>query len=173
MEKMNDIERLTLAQALYKSIGELVDTKNPDSLRSQVDRQFRELYDATGSKSFDVKVFDVPVGTYSIRFSKPKDSEARDVFEVDDYIALAHWFNDADADEVKKFVALNLADFARWQFDTTGEVPDGCSLKQVVKPAEDKHYIGGALKVDQESVIAAFGKRLEGSVVGLLEGDYE
>ena len=87
----NDVERLAVAQTFFKLAGELVDTKNPDSLRSAVDRGYKELYERTGSKSFDVMLDGQQVGTYSIRFSKPKPEETRQVFEVNDYEKLARW----------------------------------------------------------------------------------
>ena len=170
---MNDIERLTLAQALYSELGKIVSTKDPESLRSQIDEQYRELYESTGSKSYDVKLNDNIVGTYSIRFTKPKESESRDVFEVRDYEALAKWFEGIDASILAKFVAHDLAQFAEWYFAETGEKPEGCELVTVVTPAVEKRYIGGALKVDSQSVLEAMNDALPYYVAGLLDGNNE
>ena len=170
---MNDIERLTLAQAIYSELGKIVSTKDPESLRSKIDEQYRELYESTGSKSYDVKLNDNIVGTYSIRFSKSKDSESRDVFEVRDYEALAKWFEGVDASIISSYVAHDLAQFAEWYMAETGEMPDGCNMSTVVTPAVEKHYMGGALRVDSQSVLEAMNDALPYFVAGLLEGGDE
>lgn len=169
----NDVERLAVAQTFYKLAGELVDTKNPDSLRSVVDRGYKELYEQTGSKSFDVMLDGQQVGTYSIRFSKPKPEETRDVFVVTDYEKLAQWFDGLDAGTIADFAADNLAQFAEWALNKTGELADGCSLTPVTTPATEKRYIGGTLKVDTESVMNAMGELLPPGIAGLLGGGDE
>lgn len=171
MENLTDIERLTLAQALYKMAGELVDTKNPDSLRSAVDEGFLRLYEETGSKSFDVKLNGEVVGTYSLRFSKPKESEARNSFEVSDYEALAKWFDGVPVETILHYAALDLTQFAEWYFTHTGELPEGCELVKVVTPAIGKEYQGGTLKIDVEKVKSAANSLLPSRYVfGLLGG---
>ena len=170
LNNLNDAERLVLMQALYNVIGEQVSTKNPFSLRSEMDEKYRELYETTGSKSFDVKFGDEVVGTYSIRFSKEKDSETYLEFEVNDQVALAYWFNNAANREiVNSFVAMRLRDFAEYYFTETGEMPDGCEIAKHIKPAVDKAYIGGALKIDNDTVASVLGNALPG-IAGLLEG---
>ena len=144
----NDVERLAVAQTFFKLAGELVDTKNPDSLRSEV-------------------------GTYSLKFSKPKPEETSQVFEVTDYEKLARWFDGLDAGTIADFAADNLAQFAEWALNKTGELADGCELAQVTTPATEKRYLGGTLKVDTESVMNAMGELLPPSIAGLLGGGDE
>ena len=170
---LNDVERLAVAQTFYKLTAELVDTKNPGSLRSSVDRGYKELYERTGSKSFDVMLDGQQVGTYSIKFSKPKPEETRQVFEVNDYEKLARWFDGLDAGTIADFAADNLAQFAEWALNKTGELADGCELAQVTTPATEKRYLGGTLKVDTESVIDAMGELLPPGIAGLLGGGDE
>lgn len=169
----NDVERLAVAQTFFKLAGELVDTKNPDSLRSAVDSGYKELYERTGSKSFDVMLDGQQVGTYSLKFSKPKPEETRQVFEVNDYEKLARWFDGLDAGTIADFAADNLAQFAEWALNKTGELADGCSLTPVTTPATEKRYIGGTLKVDTESVMNAMGELLPPGIAGLLGGGDE
>ena len=170
---LNDVERLAVAQTFYKLTAELVDTKNPDSLRGAVDRGYKELYERTGSKSFDVMLDGQQVGTYSIKFSKPKPEETRQVFEVNDYEKLARWFDGLDAGTIADFAADNLAQFAEWALNKTGELADGCELAQVTTPATEKRYLGGTLKVDTESVMDAMGELLPPGIAGLLGGGDE
>ena len=169
---MNEVERLAVAQMLYNEAAKLVSTKDRDSLRASVDRRYKELYDSTGCKSYDVRIGDDVVGTYSLRFSKPTEQKEREVFEVSDYQALAQWFETCDTDSKIEFAANELAAFAEFWAYTNGEIPDGCEWRKVVTPATGKEYLGGTLKVDTESVLNAVGE-LPGGVIGLLEGEYE
>lgn len=171
--QLDDDGRLALAQTLYKMTGELVDTKNPDSLRAREDAKYKELYEQTGARSFDVRIGDEIVGTYSIRFSKPKDSESHKVLEVEDYYDLAAFVTELDADLFRKYAETELAAFADWYLFETGEVPDGCKLVEVVTPAVGKEYIGGALKVNTQAVIDAMRGQLSQGIAGLLEAANE
>lgn len=172
--QLSDVERLAIAQAFYKTAAELVDTKNPDSLRSAVDEGYRELYERTGSKSFDVMLNGHQVGTYSIRFSKPKPEETRMSFEVTDYEKLAQDFADNVTDEqCRTFVALNLAQFAEYVLNVDGEMMDGCELVPIVTPATEKQYIGGTLKIDPQAVMVSMGETLPPGIAGLLGGGDE
>lgn len=165
---MGKVERLALAQALYKIAGQLVDTKNPDSLRSEVDRYFKAQYDETGSKSFDVKINDEVVGVYSIKFSKEQPSETRRMMEVRDYIALSQWAASLTAEEILGYFGRDLQPLAEWWFSETGELADGCTMAEIVTLAQPKQYIGGSLKVYPERFSKALGNQLPPDVAGLL-----
>ena len=52
---MNDIQRLCVAQALYKAIAGAVKTRTPGNLRSVLDAELVRMYEQTGAKSFDIK----------------------------------------------------------------------------------------------------------------------
>ena len=168
-----DNEKLAVYQALYKIIAEKVSTKDPDSLRSQIDEEYRELYELTGSKSFDVKLSGNVVGTYSIKFSKEQDSKTEMAFEVCDFEDLAEWFDqEAPKSVMEEYAAQNLEAFAKFYFAHTGEIPNGCKFQKHITPAVEKHYIGGMLKVDTESVANAISDSLPG-VAGLLAGGFD
>ena len=173
MDKFNDVERLAIAQAFYSEAGKLVSTKDPASLRSQVDKGYYELYERTGSKSFDVMLNGSQVGTYSLRFSKPTEEKTQDVFTVGDYVELAKWFETMDAETLKEYVASDLGQFAEWLFNTTGEIADGCFIDHVITPATEKRYMGGTLKVSTESVQDALVDMLPHGINGLLGGGDE
>ena len=173
MRELNETERLAIAQALYNMAGKLVSTKDPDSLRSEVDASFKELYEQTGSKSFDVKVNGQVVGTYSIRFSKPKESETHVELVVDDNDGLYRWFLHSDMQTAAHYVSLDLRKYAEWYLQETGELPYGCRLDKTITPATEKEYIGGLLKVDQKKVAEAVSGMLPGGVFGLLEANDE
>ena len=167
---MSDIEKLAFAQALYNSVGKLVSTKDGDSLRAAVDAEFKERYEQTGAKSYDVQINGQDVGTYSLRFSKEKPQESHTVRRVNDYEQLAKWFNDKTDEEIRYYVALNLGDYANYCFRYDGELPDGCEPQEIITAAIPKQIIGGLLKVDGAKVANAMKGQLGKSVFGLLGG---
>lgn len=173
MEQLNDIERLAVAQAVYKVAAKLVNTKDDDNLRAQIDRGYKELYDATGAKSYDVNVKGRKVGTYSIKFSKDKPQETRMEFRVIDYAKLAQWFEGMDELTITDYAAQNLATFAEWVFRITGELADGCELAEVSSHGRAGEYIGGTLKINEHEVAAALGELMPPSFVAMLEGGEE
>ena len=170
MDKFNDVEKLAIMQAIYSTAAGYVSTKDPDSLRCNVDRAYKELYDATGAKSFEVKINGAKVGTYTVRLSKPKPSEEKVTFEVDSYEELAKWVYDGLSDLAVRFVSMHLKEFAEWYFDDTGELPDGCSLKTTVTAEEQPAYTGGLFKVDAGAIAEAVNSLPEASVKALLLG---
>lgn len=169
---MNPIERLAIEQAIYKTIAKDVDTKNPESLRGQVDEHYREMYEQTGSKSFDVNIDGQTVGTYSVKFSKPRESQTVQCFVVDDYIKLAAWYDKLPDEEIRMYCARNLGEIAEFYWAEYGEIPDGCQLEYIDTEPVPKQYIGGVLKVDPQAVADAMRGRLAPAIAGLL-GDGE
>lgn len=169
-EKPSDVERLILAQAIYNAAGKLVSTKDPDSLRSEIDRNYKQLYDVTGSKSFDVKLRGQDVGTYSVKFSQGKPPETVTQFKVDDYETLARAVEALDITEYANFIYCNLSQFAEFVFTTTGEMLDGCSLETFTTYGKPKEYIGGSLRLDLHKVADVVRGELPQSFVAMLEG---
>ena len=169
---MRDIERLAILQAIYKAVGEAVDTKNPDSLRGQVDARYRELYYETGAKSYDVVMDGEKVGTYSMRFSKPTAEDHHIELAITDREEFDRYITDgvnlADAVE---FVREHPMEFTSWMFETSGDIAPGCGVNETYIPAIDPQLMGGTLKIDQEKVIAK-ARQLVGAdgIAGLLEG---
>ena len=46
---MNNLEKLAVAQAVYKAVGAIVSTKDHDSLRGQIDAELIEQFEADGT----------------------------------------------------------------------------------------------------------------------------
>lgn len=171
MDNLNDVERLAIAQAFYNMAAKLVSTKDPDSLRAKVDGGYKELFEATGAKSFDVKLNGMKVGTYSIMMSKPTEETTRDVFAVKDYVELAKWFEAIDIETLREYVASDLKRFAEWTFNSTGEIAGGCFMAHAITPATESKYMGGTFKISADSVQDAMADMLPQGIAGLLEGE--
>ena len=149
------MERLAVFQALYNKIGKEVSTKG-DSLRARADRYFYDMYEQTGAKSYDVKVLGETVGTYSLRFKKPTQTEIVKELQVTDYTELAEHFDKMDdtyeLDMLKKYVGYDLEAYAKWYFDQTGECLPGTDYVGRLVDGKPKQYDGGVLKVDAEKI---------------------
>ena len=163
------MERLAIVQALYNAVKEAVSTKSPGSLRAEVDEQVRALYEATGAKSFDVKLDGEKVGTFSVVVTKPTEGKVEDIFNIADRGALSEW----EIPDVMAygFARDNINEFARWYFEMTGELPPGCELAEVHTPADP----GGRIKntrfvVDATKVVEVLGNGLGAAARELLEG---
>ena len=159
--ELGGIEQLAVAQALYKAMGEVVSTKDPDSLRSRADEEYLRLYAETGAKSFDVRIGGEKVGTMSVR--EPKRSAESVKLVVDDREAAKM----ALGDFVSAYIDANLQDAVQWVFDSTGEVLDGCTALRVGGTVGEPTT---ALRVDPQKVSDALRGELPAAVQMLLEG---
>lgn len=141
------IEQLAVAQAVYKLAAAQVSTREPGNLRSEVDAHFREIFDATGGKSFEVRVAGKNVGTYSVKTTKPSTSVR---LKVTDSRALMAWCEANDCLRVDP-------DMRRVEsiFGETGELPDGCEVEATSAPGGE--YAGSSLRIDPEKVNNALG----------------
>lgn len=144
------IEKLAVAQAVYKVAANAVSTKDPDSLRAQVDEYYRGMYEQTGAKSYDLKIGGEKVGTYSIKTTKEKNEQQ---LVVNDNDAFARWCAANDCIKV-----INDFDKACDLFAETGEMPDGCEL--ITKTTPEGLYAGSTLRVDPYKVNKQIGGTL-------------
>ncbi len=151
---MRNEEMLAAYQLMYKALGEEVSTSNPGNLRSVVDAEYREVYEQTGAKSFNLRVpSGAKVGTYTVVENAPKEQTRTTRFVIKDYEALAQWLDgECDKDAIFNFAASQLTQFAEWYFDTTGELPKGCELHEVISPALLSTYKNGQIKLDKKMV---------------------
>ena len=126
MGDANALTKLAVLQALYKYLGEVLNTKDPNSLRGQVDYRLRELYEQAGVDRLRIMVDDVEVGKLSVRVADPK---TRQVTYLNDVDALMRSHDDMFAD----FVAENAQKYAEWLV-SQGIVPDGCEVRTETVP---------------------------------------
>lgn len=166
------IEKLAVAQALFKAVGEHVKTKDPGNLRGEVDALMAESYEKARAqgiapKSFDIEINGTKVGTYSITAEKPVEEKHDVELEVEDAEAFEKW-------AVERGFARTQVDMAsvRRYFDETGEVPDGSKPVSVIIPAVEGGGIKStSLRVDPEKVARALGPQLEPVTYAFLEGE--
>ena len=161
MNNLTSIEKLTIAQALYKAIADEVSTKNPHSLRSEIDAEILDAYNTDGIKSRDLRINGEKVGTYTVRVKK---AFTKDRPVLTDISAFNTWLNENI--EYALGYALSQPDFVDWVVKQ-GELPDGYELDRVEFP---EAATGTTLKVDVQKVADAMGNELPSAVAGLLGG---
>ncbi len=154
---MNDMERLVVATVLQKRLGRLTNSHDPDSLRSALDEDAKRNYLRTGAKSYDLQIAGSKVGSYSVRVTKPK-TERRLV--VDDPGKLLEWACDGHRD----VLAVDPDRALDWVLDT-GEVPPGCSMREVTEPGR---VSGTTLRIDEDAVVGMCGGSLAAAATALL-----
>ena len=165
------IEQLAIKQALFKKLADDVDTKNPDSLRAQLDESVVNNYKSTGYKTMDVFVEGEKVGTYTARTSKGKPEEVRRSLVVIDGAKLEQYINsDECTEEVIQYAQLMADNFADFMLNTYGIVCDGCEVMDEVIPAQPPRVTGTTFRIDPDKVADALGSALPTTLAGLLKG---
>src|SRR5574344_1280956 len=144
--QLTTIEKLTLAQARYKVVADIVSTKNPDSLRAEVDAEMLKAYELDGIKSRDLRVNGEKVGTYSVRVKKAFSKERQVLTDISVFKA---WLDDNQDYAIG--YALSQPDFVSWVVQQ-GELPDGYELDRVEFP---EIAAGTTLKVDVQKVASS------------------
>jgi hypothetical protein len=150
---LNPVEKLAIAQAFMNKVGKLTKTGVYDNLRGEVDDYFADVYEETGGKSFDVKLFGKKVGTYSITTSKPEPEHTEVSVEVVDAEEFCKWLA-AFGGSSWKAVMAHLNPLAEELLKITGELPDGCEAHSWTVPADDGGRITrSTLKVNSDDVL--------------------
>lgn len=128
MSDAERLEQLAACQALYKMLGEMLSTKNPDGLRGELDAWLIAQNEATGIDRVSLRIGDDEVGKYCVKKSKP--TKTTEVY-VNDAEALAH----EDVDLMAAFVRHHAQEFAKFVLEQTGAVPDGCEVAVIDVPS--------------------------------------
>lgn len=158
---------LARCQAEYQRLADVVSTKDPDSLRSALDEVARMRYERDGIKSYDVKVGESKVGTYTVRASKeePERTEKRTSIDIE---AAREWLGEVEWDFISAFIEEHIEDFISEYTFKTGEVLPFVRTVEEHVPATPSMFKNMVLKVDAEKVGKALreaeAKQIEGTV---------
>jgi hypothetical protein len=164
---MTDLEKLAIAQGLYKAVGAIVSTKDPNSLRSQLDMTLMDMYG--GTPPVDRIVLEIngtEVGKLSI--SRKKATHKAE-FVVEDTAAMWAWLHNEADETLLEDIVPTIAKALDAYVERTGDVPDGCSVRHIDTP----EGIGGTRLTGckPEKIAEALGSELPAAVVGLLEAE--
>ena len=167
------VQQLAVAQAIYKAVGTVVSTKDPDSLRSACDREAVRRYEKEGVKSTDILIDGLKVGTYSVKVSKPKPKRKAPRAWVDDWDEFTDWLTHEEdgANWLRSLIEEHGDALASDILHETGEIAPGCVAQlDYCEPAEPARVTGTTLRVDTAAVAEAVGGQLGAGVTALLEG---
>jgi hypothetical protein len=175
MDELTDVQRLAVAQAVYKAVSGVVSTKDEDSLRSECDRVLVEQYEQTGAKSYDVPINGMKVGTYSVKVSKAKPKRKAPRAWVDDWDEFTDWLtHDDGADWLRSLVEEHGDALALEILHETGEIAPGCVAQlDYCEPAEPPRATGTTLRIDMEAMHDVMRPMLGDGVTAFLEGEQD
>lgn len=166
---MSDLDNLIVAQALYKELGKAVSTSTPGNLRSRVDDFFASEHERTGARTFDLKLNDELVGTYTRRKANKKRAKTENYLNIVNVAQLKAWLVDVTDIELREYVIDRLDDFARYKWEHDGEIPYGCTVETIDIDETPETYTG-MMKIDTKAVADAMRQQLPPVILGLLEG---
>lgn len=158
----DETEYLAIAQGLYRALGEIVATGNPDNLRGRIDAEI--LADAAKRKKTTVELY---IGDKYVGCISPVESkESTRIIVEDAAAALQDIMYDISLDELPHDIVRKIAE---WYFKKTGAVPNGCSSYTEPKRITNTKITG----CDPQQVATALGMNLPQAVVHLLGGGEE
>lgn len=160
------LERLAVAQALYKELGAITSTGNPYSLRGMCDEELRADFEEDGTDRRRITLNGVEVGKLSVKVTKPGKPKAVQV----DIAKSATWLREQleeRPDWLLCWLGARSTEIAQACLDATGEVPDGYEVRRDM----GGEFAGTTLTgCTAERVQAATGVLLQSEVLALLEG---
>lgn len=173
LNELSPIQRLAVAQYIFKCVSEVVSTKDPESLRTMCDHVAIDRYEAEGAKSFDVKLDGQKVGTYSVKVSKAKRSTERTVLVVDDWDAYLNECCNDLWDYAKSYLIDASEEILDAYFTETGDVPTWAHAETRCTPPEPPRAVGTTLRIDKEAMYDAMRPMLGDGVTAFLEGEQD
>lgn len=164
-----DLKRLVSELGVEKALIDTL-TEQHRAKRKAVDEAFLEATAATDKATVQSDVFGAAVYMSKLP-GKPSERKTR--FEMRDEQAAVDWFEESKA-EADGFALAYMAKFCEWWFETTGEVPGGCSATEydtVAKPPTTRLNAKGeeVFKTLKER----FGFELDAALPNLLEGEVD
>ncbi|MBQ9003057.1 MAG: hypothetical protein IJ087_14485 [Eggerthellaceae bacterium] len=159
-----NFDLLVAAKAVEKTFA-----KRVKALETQVKDEFIEKYRNDGTDRMRSTVFDGKAAWMTMKGGKPSETVTK--FQMTDAQAVIDWM-DENRPETDSFATDNLAQFAQWWFEHTGECPDGCKvITYDTEPTEPTP----ALTVKEAMVLPVLqdNPRILGEVNELLLGEGE
>lgn len=166
-EPFSDVERLLVAQAMFKKLSDVVSTKNRTSLRGMIDAEYKKEYEHSGGKQYSMRFRGEKVATYTVKESQPS---TKTVYDLDDWDVFEAWARSDDGFEMlMSFAVEDPQKFMKYVLENTGEIPGGV----VPRTVEDHggEYAGSAisqLNADRVLELARGDAVLPSPISGLL-----
>lgn len=161
---MTDIQIFAVVYALKKHLDELLDPKDPNSIRGRLDASMAENYEMTGTSQYRAVFNGVELGKMSARISKPKTSRRV-------YVNYPEQVVSSNEELLRDFALDNAEHLAAWLVEQGYAEIEGCDVVLEEYPASYQGTTVSGFK--PETVAIAFGELLAPVVTALLDGDVE
>lgn len=143
---------LAEAQYRYNALGQVVSTKDPDSLRSMCDREARHRFEQYGDKSKNVVWNGQVIATYTVSATTEEPERREKHIEIPDNAARAWVMEDCPQDFIDAFVEEHAHEIAMRYMEETGELIPHAELVETVIPAKPSMYKNTVLKVKPQAM---------------------
>lgn len=151
------------------------------AVKSKVDEEYKllegecrqellEAYEKDGTDRKTSPYFGPDAGKFSIKRIKGKKPETGVEFNMCDDEALAEWL-ESNHDAALRYAILNGADFGRYWFYFTGELPEGISRVEYEEPGTPDTLLAQVYSFKPDIVIEKLGGNLLEMTNELLLGD--
>lgn len=163
MTNEEDYAALAAAQAMYKGLGKVVSTKDPDSLRGRADAELRQLW-------VDKRIFGkipLTIGGQIVGMLTAKQAPAKHHRNV--YVEDAWALLEAEKDGMEDFVYEHIDEFAEWVVEQGVANPAGVTVSEW----DEKGGWGGTVLTGckPEEVIPLLRGQLPSAVYMAIEGE--
>ena len=169
----SEVTALLAMQAIRKAVSEQTDKHRAGSLRRRFDEEALAEFECDHTRSKDLWIGDLKVGSYTVVQPKPKAVAPREEFAIISEDALLDWSDEGFMDYTRSWILDNIGVIAESYFYETGEMPNGCEIvsAETHEPSEPSPYV--RISVDENAVFAAIGGAdyLGGAVDGYLTGE--
>ena len=166
MTKPTKIDKLFALKAVKGKVDE-----EYKLLEGECRQELLEAYDADGTDRKTAPMFP-DAGKFSIKRTKGKKPETVVEFNLCDDEAMAEWLETNQGAAVR-FAMLEAADFGRFWFNFTGELPDGISRVEYEEPGTPDVLSAQVYSFKPDVVIGTLGGNLLERANELLLGDGE
>lgn len=153
------LQILADAQYRYNMLGEIVSTKDPDSLRSLCDMEARYRYEKYGEKTKEVRAPDgTTIATYSAVVTKEEPERTVERLEIADGHAARWVMEDAPQEWLDDWMQRHAKEIAMdWMMETGELIPNANVVEEHV-PAKPSMYKNTVLKIKADAMRKVLGQ---------------
>ena len=159
-----DVQALSVCIALSKRLNEITSPKDPDSLRSRVNRYMERRWISDKQKQREIDLNGVKFGLITTKTTSPQTRRYARITDSETLVA-------GNSEHFEEFIELHRQEFAEWLLEQ-GVPPVGYEVEEYEIPGGqfDGTMFTGC---KPEDLPVLLGDKLPQYVAGLLEESYE
>lgn len=130
MNNISKLDEFIIKQAIFKKLKEELEPNREGNLRDIIARQYRELYELSGSVRYQLRLGDFKVGEFRFNEVKAQPSMKATRVVVADRAAMTSWLLSQSKEQLVAWVGEYERIAEDW-LGLTGELPDGVRVEIV------------------------------------------